>query len=87
MDVKILIKNELKALKIIIASLLFTHITGMPKSVDKPVLWFSKGCFEEGVHFDGFSFEGFSRIQESNIRLLTDPVTYASHPLRKENIK
>jgi len=38
------------------------------------------GALEEGVWFDGSSVEGFARIQESDMRLVLDPSTYAVLP-------
>jgi glutamine synthetase len=39
-----------------------------------------KVALDEGVWFDGSSVEGFSRIQESDMRLILDPSTYAVLP-------
>jgi glutamine synthetase len=60
-------------------SLQFTDVTGVVKSVDMPVERL-KGALEDGVWFDGSSVEGFSRIQESDMRLVIDPDTYAVLP-------
>jgi glutamine synthetase len=64
----------------------FTDVTGVVKSVDIPVPRLAP-ALEEGVWFDGSSVEGFSRIQESDMRLVLDPSTYAvlpwSHPERR----
>ncbi len=60
-------------------SLQFTDVTGSVKSVDMPA-----GRLEtalgDGVWFDGSSVEGFARIQESDMRLVVDPATYAVLP-------
>ncbi len=57
----------------------FTDVTGVVKSVDIPVQRLG-GALEEGVWFDGSSVEGFARIQESDMRLVLDPSTYAVLP-------
>ncbi len=60
-------------------SLQFTDVTGAVKSVDMPVSRLEV-ALEEGVWFDGSSVEGFARIQESDMRLVLDPSTYAILP-------
>ncbi|MBO9367231.1 MAG: type I glutamate--ammonia ligase [Chloroflexi bacterium] len=60
-------------------SLQFTDVTGAVKSVDMPVSRLEV-ALEEGVWFDGSSVEGFARIQESDMRLVLDPNTYAILP-------
>ncbi|MCS6907144.1 MAG: type I glutamate--ammonia ligase [Anaerolineales bacterium] len=60
-------------------SLQFTDVTGAVKSVDIPVNRLPQ-ALEEGVWFDGSSIEGFARIQESDMRLVIDPSTYAVLP-------
>ncbi len=60
-------------------SLQFTDVTGAVKSVDIPVNRLPQ-ALEEGVWFDGSSIEGFARIQESDMRLVLDPSTYAVLP-------
>lgn len=60
-------------------SLQFTDVTGTVKSVDIPAARLS-GAMEDGIWFDGSSVEGFSRIQESDMRLVIDPETYAVLP-------
>jgi glutamine synthetase len=60
-------------------SLQFTDVTGAVKSVDIPVQRLA-GALDEGVWFDGSSVEGFARIQESDMRLVIDPQTYAVLP-------
>lgn len=57
----------------------FTDVTGAVKSVDAPVSRL-KDALEDGVWFDGSSVEGFARIQESDMRLVLDPDTYAVLP-------
>ncbi|MDL1912241.1 glutamine synthetase [Chloroflexi bacterium CFX6] len=60
-------------------SLQFTDVLGSVKSVDMPVSGL-EGALEDGVWFDGSSVEGFARIQESDMRLVLDPDTYAVLP-------
>lgn len=60
-------------------SLQFTDVTGVVKSVDIPAYRLGP-AMEEGVWFDGSSVEGFARIQESDMRLVIDPSTYAVLP-------
>ncbi len=57
----------------------FTDVTGTVKSLDIP-LERLESAFKDGVWFDGSSVEGFARIQESDMRLLPDPNTYAVLP-------
>lgn len=60
-------------------SLQFTDVTGAVKSVDIPLARLSE-ALDDGVWFDGSSVEGFARIQESDMRLVIDPDTYAVLP-------
>ncbi len=60
-------------------SLQFTDVTGAVKSVDIPAHRVPP-ALEDGVWFDGSSVEGFARIQESDMRLVLDPDTYAVLP-------
>ena len=60
-------------------SLQFTDVTGAVKSVDTPVHRMPE-ALEDGIWFDGSSVEGFARIQESDMRLVIDPQTYAVLP-------
>ncbi len=64
-------------------SLQFTDVTGAVKSVDIPVERL-EDALEAGVWFDGSSIEGFTRIQESDMRLVIDPDTYAVLPWTPE---
>ena len=57
----------------------FTDVTGAVKSVDMPADRLQV-ALDDGVWFDGSSVEGFSRIQESDMRLILDPGTYAVLP-------
>jgi glutamine synthetase len=78
MDGKDLIKR-VKEDDVKFISLQFTDVLGTVKSVDMPISGL-KGALEDGVWFDGSSVEGFARIQESDMRLLLDPDTYAVLP-------
>jgi glutamine synthetase len=60
-------------------SLQFSDVTGAVKSVDMPVGRLQE-ALDDGVWFDGSSVEGFARIQESDMRLVLDPDTYAVLP-------
>ena len=57
----------------------FTDVTGAVKSVDIPTAQLPR-ALQDGVWFDGSSVEGFSRIQESDMRLILDPETFAVLP-------
>ncbi len=78
MDAKDLLKR-VKEDNVKFVALQFTDVTGTVKSVDMPVSGL-EGALEDGVWFDGSSVEGFARIQESDMRLLLDPDTYAVLP-------
>ena len=82
MDAKDLIK-KVKEDKVNFISLQFTDVLGAVKSVDMP-LHNLEGALEDGVWFDGSSVEGFARIQESDMRLVLDPDTYAVLPWSPE---
>lgn len=60
-------------------SLQFTDVTGSVKSVDITPERLPD-ALEDGVWFDGSSVEGFARVQESDMRLVLDPGTYAVLP-------
>ena len=57
----------------------FTDVTGSVKSLDARINRL-EAALENGVWFDGSSVEGFARIQESDMRLVIDPSTYAILP-------
>jgi glutamine synthetase len=57
----------------------FTDVTGAVKSVDIPAQQLGH-ALEDGIWFDGSSVEGFARIQESDMRLILDPETFAVLP-------
>jgi len=67
-------------------SLQFTDVTGSVKSVDIPADRLD-AALEDGVWFDGSSVEGFARIQESDMRLVVDPETYAVLPWTPEELR
>jgi glutamine synthetase len=67
-------------------SLQFTDVTGAVKSVDIPAHRLQE-ALEDGIWFDGSSVEGFARIQESDMRLVLDPATYAVLPWSKEELR
>ncbi len=71
--------KKVKADDVKLISLQFTDIVGVVKSVDIPSQQLP-GALEHGVGFDGSSVEGFARIQESDMKLLLDPATYAILP-------
>jgi glutamine synthetase len=61
----------------------FTDILGVVKNVSVPAHQAEK-AFTEGIYFDGSSIEGFVRIQESDMRLVPDPDTFAVLPWRND---
>ncbi|RQG86986.1 type I glutamate--ammonia ligase [Natrarchaeobius halalkaliphilus] len=61
----------------------FTDILGTVKNVSVPARQAEK-AFREGIYFDGSSIEGFVRIQESDMRLVPDPDTFAILPWRQK---
>jgi len=71
--------SQVKVDNIKFISLQFTDVTGGVKSVDIPVERLGS-ALEDGVWFDGSSVEGFARIQESDMRLVIEPDTYAVLP-------
>jgi glutamine synthetase len=78
MDTKVLLAR-VKADNVKFISYQFTDVIGAVKSVDAPVKQL-ESALEDGVWFDGSSVEGFARIQESDMRLVIDPDTYAVLP-------
>lgn len=78
MDNKDLIKR-VKEDNVKFLSLQFTDVVGAVKSVDMPIRRL-EDALNDGVWFDGSSVEGFARIQESDMRLMIDPDTYAVLP-------
>ncbi|MFP8952547.1 type I glutamate--ammonia ligase [Natrialbaceae archaeon A-arb3/5] len=61
----------------------FTDILGTVKNVSVPARQAEK-AFTDGIYFDGSSIEGFVRIQESDMRLVPDPDTFAILPWRQK---
>lgn len=59
----------------------FTDIVGIPKNVAIPVEQAEK-ALTDGIWFDGSSIEGFARIEESDMLLKPDPITYTILPWR-----
>ncbi len=78
MDTKELL-SRVKADNIKFISYQFTDVNGAVKSVDAPINQLET-ALADGVWFDGSSVEGFARIQESDMRLVIDPDTYAVLP-------
>src|SRR6056297_204575 len=62
----------------------FTDILGTVKNVSVPAEQAEK-AFSEGIYFDGSSIDGFVRIQESDMRLVPDPSTFALLPWRSRD--
>jgi len=77
---------QIKEENVKFVSLQFTDVTGAVKSVDIPADRI-KAALEDGVWFDGSSVEGFARIQESDMRLVIDPATFAVLPWSPEDIR
>lgn len=77
---------QVKADDVKFISLQFTDVTGGVKSVDIPVERLDY-ALEDGVWFDGSSVEGFARIQESDMRLVIEPDTYAVLPWSPEELR
>jgi glutamine synthetase len=67
-------------------SLQFTDVTGAVKSVDITPERLST-ALEDGVWFDGSSVEGFARVQESDMRLVLNPETYAVLPWNPDDLQ
>ena len=67
-------------------SLQFTDVTGSVKSVDITPERLNS-ALDDGVWFDGSSVEGFARVQESDMRLVLDPGTYAVFPWSDQELQ
>jgi len=85
MDSKDLLK-KVKEDKVKFLSLQFTDVMGSVKSVDMPIRRL-EDVLNDGAWFDGSSVEGFARIQESDMRLIIDPDTYAVLPWSTDTSK
>ncbi|MBZ0275509.1 MAG: type I glutamate--ammonia ligase [Anaerolineae bacterium] len=70
---------DIQANNIALIDLQFTDILGVTKSVTIPSEHLDD-IFERGSWFDGSSIYGFARIQESDMLLMPDPVTYRILP-------
>ncbi|MFC7323317.1 type I glutamate--ammonia ligase [Halorubrum rutilum] len=75
--------DEIEEENIDFLRLQFTDILGVVKNVSVPAHQAEK-AFTEGIYFDGSSIEGFVRIQESDMRLVPDPETFAVLPWRND---
>ncbi|EMA36312.1 type I glutamate--ammonia ligase [Halobiforma nitratireducens] len=73
--------DEIEEQEVDFLRLQFTDILGTVKNVAVPARQAEK-AFTEGIYFDGSSIEGFVRIQESDMRLVPDPDTFAILPWR-----
>ncbi|RXK50127.1 type I glutamate--ammonia ligase [Halorientalis pallida] len=71
--------DEIEEKNVDFLRLQFTDILGTVKNVSVPADQAEK-AFSEGIYFDGSSIEGFVRIQESDMRLVPDPDTFAILP-------
>ncbi|NGM68139.1 type I glutamate--ammonia ligase [Natronolimnobius sp. AArcel1] len=76
--------DEIEAKDVDFLRLQFTDILGTVKNVAVPARQAEK-AFSEGIYFDGSSIEGFVRIQESDMRLVPDPDTFAVLPWRNDD--
>ena len=74
--------DEIEEKNVDFLRLQFTDILGTVKNVSVPADQAEK-AFTEGIYFDGSSIEGFVRIQESDMRLMPDPDTFAILPWRR----
>ncbi len=77
---------KVKADNVKFISYQFTDVNGVVKSLDAPVERLET-ALEDGIWFDGSSVEGFARIQESDMHLRPDPITYAVLPWSPEGMK
>ncbi|SDJ43019.1 type I glutamate--ammonia ligase [Natronorubrum texcoconense] len=75
--------DEIEAEGVDFLRLQFTDILGTVKNVSVPARQAEK-AFTDGIYFDGSSIEGFVRIQESDMRLVPDPDTFAILPWRQK---
>jgi len=80
------ILSKVKEDEVKFISFQFTDVNGVVKSVDGPVSRLAE-ALEDGIWFDGSSVEGFARIQESDMRLVIDPDTYAILPWTPQELK
>ncbi|MDD2695635.1 MAG: type I glutamate--ammonia ligase [Anaerolineales bacterium] len=78
--------KRVKTDRVKFVSLQFTDVTGAVKSVDIPIERLEY-ALDDGIWFDGSSVEGFARIQESDMRLVIDPDTYAVLPWTPDELR
>jgi glutamine synthetase len=76
--------DEIEEKNVDFLRLQFTDILGTVKNVSVPADQAEK-AFTEGIYFDGSSIDGFVRIQESDMRLVPDPSTFAILPWRSRD--
>ncbi|THE65387.1 type I glutamate--ammonia ligase [Salinadaptatus halalkaliphilus] len=76
--------DEIEEKDIDFLRLQFTDILGTVKNVSVPARQAEK-AFKDGIYFDGSSIEGFVRIQESDMRLVPDPDTFAVLPWKADD--
>lgn len=81
---KIIETSKAEGVKFI--DLQFTDIFGTTKSVTIPAEQLEE-ALERGIWFDGSSIQGFARIQESDMYLQPDPVTFRILPWTLNNGK
>ncbi|TYT61183.1 type I glutamate--ammonia ligase [Natrialba swarupiae] len=82
-DTEQAVLDEIEEKDVDFLRLQFTDILGTVKNVSVPARQAEK-AFAEGIYFDGSSIEGFVRIQESDMRLVPDPETFAVLPWRQK---
>jgi len=75
--------DEIEEKNVDFLRLQFTDILGTVKNVSITADQAEK-AFTEGIYFDGSSINGFVRIQESDMRLVPDPSTFAILPWRED---
>lgn len=71
--------KDIQEQNIELIDLQFTDILGVTKSVTITAEHLEE-AFERGIWFDGSSIYGFARIQESDMVLMPDPITYRILP-------
>ncbi|MBS1248617.1 MAG: Glutamine synthetase [Chloroflexi bacterium] len=80
------VEKRVKEDEVKFISLQFTDVNGTVKSVDITPQRLTS-ALEDGVWFDGSSVGGFARVQESDMRLVLDPDTYAVLPWSNPELK
>ncbi|MDR0847395.1 MAG: type I glutamate--ammonia ligase [Lactobacillales bacterium] len=73
------IRKDVKDQDVKFLRLMFTDILGVLKNVEVPVSQLEK-CLENKMMFDGSSIEGFVRIEESDMYLYPDLLTWIVFP-------